>query len=560
MYNAYFHFSCSPFENTLDQRFLFMSESHEEVVAALLYFVEEKKSFALVCGDVGTGKTMIVHHLIEKLPRSVLPILIPYPDVEFIEMLRYIARVLEISSQEKGVLQLVDDVKEALSKMSLEGRQVVLIIDEAHLLPVNSLENIRLISNIELTQNKLVQIVLIGQIELGLKLRKEGMHQFRQRINVNRVLSPMSSSETVEYADHRLKIAGSSFDECFDQGCRKLLYEMTGGVPRSINLLCDTAFLVCMTENSHKVSRRILKNAYSALNTDLIQTPQHGRMGAFSYAFSHAKKFRTAFAAAALTLVVTLGVLALKGNPGERIMEWLYGAYRLQEESRDVAKDKLPASQAKSQETLPQRAREDSSSITLRGHEDQPVLNSKLESGRATPAEALTVKKTDENVPADNTVSPPGGETLADLPTPKRTEDRTIDKNLVLPQPPVSRPHEVTAEEHGTRDAAPDRPDQNPHMTQPAERGADRVVAGERETEDAAPQRPQAQKRSSESSDFFMVTVQKGENLNRIAARWFPEDPGSGKKLILAANPVIHDQNLILAGQILRVPKKRAGQ
>ena len=149
MYNRFFNFFCSPFENTLDQRFLFLSESHEEIVSALLYFVEEKKSFALVCGGVGTGKTMIVHHLLEKLPQSVKPILIRYPDVEFIEILRYIARELGISSDGKGVLDLVDDVKEVLTKASNDGRQVILIIDEAHLLPINSLENIRLISNIE---------------------------------------------------------------------------------------------------------------------------------------------------------------------------------------------------------------------------------------------------------------------------------------------------------------------------------------------------------------------------------------------------------------------------
>ena len=88
MYNPYFHFSCSPFENNLDQQFLFFSEGHEEVIASLLYFVQEKKSFALVCGDVGTGKTMIIHHLLGRLPGSVEPILIPYPDVEYIEILR----------------------------------------------------------------------------------------------------------------------------------------------------------------------------------------------------------------------------------------------------------------------------------------------------------------------------------------------------------------------------------------------------------------------------------------------------------------------------------------
>ncbi len=160
MYSAYFEFFCFPFENTLDQRFLFMSECHREVLAALLYFTREKKGFALVSGDIGTGKTMIVRHFLDMLPQSVMPILIPYPDAEYIEILRYIAGVLGIGTEGKDVLALSDQVKAALIEANSDGKQVVLIIDEAHLLPVSSLENIRLLSNIELTENKLLQILL----------------------------------------------------------------------------------------------------------------------------------------------------------------------------------------------------------------------------------------------------------------------------------------------------------------------------------------------------------------------------------------------------------------
>ena len=139
MYNPYFNFSCSPFENNLDQQFLYFSEGHEEVIASLLYFVQEKKGFALVCGDVGTGKTMIIHHLIDRLPRSVEPILIPYADVEYIEILRYIAQILKINPEGKGILDLTEDIKAVLTKASRDGRQVVLIVDEAHLLSIGSL-------------------------------------------------------------------------------------------------------------------------------------------------------------------------------------------------------------------------------------------------------------------------------------------------------------------------------------------------------------------------------------------------------------------------------------
>src|SRR5208337_1172350 len=278
MYNTYFGFSCSPFENTLDQRFLFFSECHEEVIAALLYFVREKKSFALVCGDVGTGKTMIVHHLLGKLPGSVQPIMIPYPDVEYIEILRYIARVLKIDPQGKGVLELTDEIKAALTKASLDGRQAVLIIDEAHLLSIGGLEHIRLLSNIEITENKLLQILLIGQNELSHKLRRKEMRQLRQRINVNRFLSPMSPSQTIEYIDHRLEVAGSSFAGCFESASKKLIYKMTGGVPRSINRLCDTALLICMNEKGDKVTPKVIKKAHDSLHSNEIFMPKESKL------------------------------------------------------------------------------------------------------------------------------------------------------------------------------------------------------------------------------------------------------------------------------------------
>jgi len=324
MYNSYFNFSCSPFENTLDQRFLFLSESHEEVIAALLYFVKEKKSFALVCGDVGTGKTMIVHHLLSQLPESVKPILIPYSDVEYVEILRYIALMLKIDPQGKGVLDLADEVKAALTKANLDGQQVVLIIDEAHLLSTGSLEHIRLLSNTEVTEDKLLQILLIGQNELSHKLRRREMRQLSQRINVNRFLSPISTSETIEYIDHRLRVAGSGFDKCFEPSCKKLIYKMTGGIPRSINRLCDTALLICMSEKGHMVTGKVLEKANDALHSDVIMVPKENKLGRFfSVKKFNIKKLKPALADGATVLLLVLMFLLLGLVFGEFLTRFL---------------------------------------------------------------------------------------------------------------------------------------------------------------------------------------------------------------------------------------------
>ena len=238
--------------------------------------------------------------------------------MEYIEILRYIARVLKINPEGKGILDLTDEVKAALTKASLDGQQFVLIIDEAHLLSIGSLEYIRLLSNIEITENKLLQILLIGQNELSHKLHRRDMRQLRQRINVNRFLSPMSPSETIEYIDHRLGVAGSSFDKCFQSSCKKPIYKMTGGVPRSINRLCDTALLVCMSEKGDKVTGRVIKKAHDALHSDVILAPKASKPGRFF----GVKKFgveelKPALAGGALVLLLALVFFGYRGNLSE---------------------------------------------------------------------------------------------------------------------------------------------------------------------------------------------------------------------------------------------------
>jgi len=527
MLNRYFGFSCSPFENTLDQRFLFRSRSHEEVIETLLYFTREKKSFAMVCGDVGTGKTMILHHLLEKLPESVLPILVPYPDVEYVELLRYMARVLKKNPEGKGILDLTTDVKEALTGTDLEGRQVVLIIDEAHLLSTSSLENIRLLSNMEITEKKLLQILLIGQNELGIKLRQEDMRQLRQRININCTLSPMSPSETIEYIDHRLKVAGacssetsgSCFDGCFAPECKKPLYEMTGGVPRSINQLCDIALLICMTEQREfRVTRRILEKAHSAIISGSVKTTRPRPAVQFSRAISYAKVLKPALATAAvLALVLALGVLGFKYDLGERLRLLVSGPDIQMDVNKQVEKRPLLASKG------PGRG----NSAVVAEENSAPEITRESQNGSALPetksadagSDAGEVEKIE-----DDTVSPVEKEAGAESAALGATEAE----------------HETTNE------------NRNEHK-----RSFNQASVARVSPDDAIPDTP-PEERASGPSDFLIVVVHRGDSLSKIAARLFPQDPESGKRLILSANPGILNQNRILVGQTLRVPRKSA--
>ncbi len=492
MYNNYFTFSCSPFESTLDQRFLFMSECHEEVIAALLYFARAKKSFALVCGDVGTGKTMIVHHFLGKLPATVLPILVPYPDVEYVEILRYIARDLGIGAKDKDLLELSDEVKAQLARASAEGKQVVLIIDEAHLLPVASLENIRLLSNIELSKKKLLQIVLIGQNELATKLRKPELRQLRQRININRILCPMNPAETISYINHRLKIAGSSFYACFEPGCGKLIYELTAGVPRSINRLCDTALLICMTHKSEKVTRKILKKARAALESDSAMSAGAHHSGLLS----HSRKLWPAFAAAAVLLIAVF-FFGYGRYFGRHLKASIHGTVAGQESGDSRRMSRIPAFKAKvSADAVP----------------------------AAAPANAPPLNAIEKSAGAGNAISPPGRQNGAGPPVCRQTirEDRFFGT-----KPQTAKPfRKVAVFPKYARPSCPTK-------------GA-----------------LKAQRPDSLRSDFTVLTVKKGDTLSGLAERWFPQNPVYGLEWILAANPQIHDKNLILIDQLLKIPKK----
>ncbi len=581
MYNDYFNFSCSPFENTLDQRFLFLSETHAEVVASLLYFIQEKKSFALVCGDVGTGKTMIIHHILSRLLPSVQPILIPYPDVEYMDILRYIARVLKIKPEGKGILDLTDEVKAVLTKPGLAGKQFVLIIDEAHLLPVSSLENIRLLSNIEVTENKLLQILLIGQNELSHKLRRREMRQLLQRINVNRFLSPMSPSETIEYIDYRLLVAGSDFDRCFEPACKKRIYKMTGGVPRSINRLCDTALLICMSEKGDKVTRKIIKKAHDALHSDVILAPKESKPGrSFSI-----KKLKPALAGGALVLLLALGFLGYKENLGENLKVWIYGPDSPKAVNTYVQKPLPPVPEVKREEIpKPPEAEVKSEEIAkptateVKSEEIAKPAVPEVKSEEIAKPAVPEVKSEEIAKPAegDERTAPGGMSAMVASPQPPAPSQEPPESVSKEEEPAASagvRGMKIdeappSAEESGPNPAPPEETQVPPDETQAkdqipnANSGSTESKGGDAGREiTSGSENPNVDVHSLKTGSkpprlfsAFKITVQKGDTLRGIAAEWFPEDPAAGEKSILSANPWIGDKNWILVGQILRIP------
>jgi type II secretory pathway predicted ATPase ExeA/cell division septation protein DedD len=495
MYNSFFGFSESPFENNLDQRFLFLGTDHEEVLSGLLYFIETNKAFAIVCGDVGTGKSMLLDSLLEVLPENVRPVIISHPQVDSLDLLLSLADTLGIRrTAGASVLGLTEKIKKALIKANSLGKHLLLIIDEAHFLADQALDEIRLLSNIETPDQKLLQILLVGQYELSHKLDRPEMRALRQRININRFLSPLNFAETILYIDHRLQQVGSSFAAVFEDNCRGPIFKMTKGVPRLINRLCDNALLISMAAGLRKVNRKTLKKAEAAIQTDRIFTPQAVTGKADSRWGKYANLLVTLETA---VIIVLLGIILLPN------MVWFKKLAKLAPIA-PIHQVAAPPSEV--------------AQLTLKPSEVKKAPTSKPDNA---PVQSKAIE-----VPPSSSVNQPEPE--AEAKTVEAPEGGAAAAETSAIPPP--EPQAVPEVEKPTPKAPP---------------GGNAVQAGSSPVEKPPPEPP----------DFTQVLMKKGEYLTRIASQQYPGSPRLGLVAIILQNPNITNENNIPSGVELILPK-----
>jgi len=261
MYASYFGLSDNPFAITPDPRFLFLSARHTEALAHLLYGVTESGGFIQLTGEVGTGKTTLVRTLLEKLPDNVDAALIINPRVSVLEFLRSICRELDLAwKAEQTPQDLIDALNAHLLKSHEKGRRVVLIVDEAQGLSAEVLEQVRLLTNLETRQQKLLQIILVGQPELRELLARTELRQLAQRITGRYHLTPLSAAETGAYVNHRLTVSGA-MAPIFTSSALRQLQRISGGIPRLVNIICDRALLGAYTQELRQVDGPLLRRA-----------------------------------------------------------------------------------------------------------------------------------------------------------------------------------------------------------------------------------------------------------------------------------------------------------
>jgi general secretion pathway protein A len=267
MYLDFYCFSEKPFTLTPNPRFVYLSKNHREVFAHLLYGIEDGCGFIAITGEVGTGKTTCLRTLLDDLDEEKYRVAFIFnPRLSAYELLCNIHREFEIHSSSDNVGGLVQQINEFLLQQRDEGRVVVLVIDEAQNLDPAVLEQIRLLSNLETDTDKLIQIVLVGQPELGTLLKRRNMRQLNQRIAVRYHLETMDRQDTCEYVKHRLRVADCD-EEIFTPAALKQIYCYSRGLPRLINLVCGRALLLGYSKESPIITPRIVAEAIRELGS-----------------------------------------------------------------------------------------------------------------------------------------------------------------------------------------------------------------------------------------------------------------------------------------------------
>jgi general secretion pathway protein A len=262
MYKSFYNLQRNPFEITPDPSFLFPTTRHNEALASLYYGVTSHRGFVVLTGEVGTGKTLMLRSLLGLLQRrDVAFALIFNPTLSPLEFMRYIARDFGLQVGDKAKDELIHVLNGFLLQRHQKGLTTILVVDEAHHLSNELLEEIRLLTNLETSQQKLLQIVLAGQPELDLKLDSHDLRQLKQRIALRCHLNPLTLNETMEYMARRLKIAGApGANEIFSRPAVEEVFRQSRGIPRLVNTICENALLAGYAKHASTITSEIVES------------------------------------------------------------------------------------------------------------------------------------------------------------------------------------------------------------------------------------------------------------------------------------------------------------
>lgn len=253
MYLDHFNLSCRPFEETPDHRFLYLSPQHSRALANIEYALTTRDSFVVISGEIGMGKTTLLNRIFDEMPHRISVARVSHTTLTPKELLQKLLAEFGIRSYEDNKVYLLERLHEYFEDQKEAERRVAILVDEAQNLSVEALEELRLLSSMDIDLAGLVSVVLVGQPELNDLLDSPALEQLRQRVRLRQHLMPLDRSETHSYIDTRLQVAGSSADALFESEAIDRIFIYAAGVPRLINTLCEAALTSCWTDDADKV-------------------------------------------------------------------------------------------------------------------------------------------------------------------------------------------------------------------------------------------------------------------------------------------------------------------
>jgi general secretion pathway protein A len=273
MYLKYYRLREAPFGITPDPAFLYPSPSHREAIASIIYGVEHRKGFIALTGEVGTGKTIVLRTFMERIDsKKVQAIYLLNPELSFNDLLRAMFDALGLEVPEVDTSLAIVYLQRYLIDLYRQGRWVTLLVDEAHRMPRETLERLRLLSNLETSKDKLLQIVLCGQPEMDQVLGSYALRQLRQRVAVRAAIKPLCRKESVAYIQHRLKRVSRMHNQVFSQRGLQALVRHGHGNPRVLNILCDNALIAGFAYQEKPISARVIKEVAVGLDYAMPKT------------------------------------------------------------------------------------------------------------------------------------------------------------------------------------------------------------------------------------------------------------------------------------------------
>jgi MSHA biogenesis protein MshM len=262
MYLEHFKFKENPFGLTPNVGFFCQLKGHQEALNVLLFSIRSGEGFIKIVGEVGTGKTLLCRKLLDSLGDEYVTAYIPNPDLQPIELRKALAQELAINTTHvTDSHELLTLINNQLLKLHSFGKKVVLLLDEAQSLPLESLEALRLLTNLETEKTKLLQVILFGQPELDEHLNKRQFRQLKQRISFSYYLPLLNRNDLDMYLFHRLAVAGHTFGSIFTKKAKDMLYQSSQGVPRIVNILCHKALMIAFGRGEENVSHKSMRIA-----------------------------------------------------------------------------------------------------------------------------------------------------------------------------------------------------------------------------------------------------------------------------------------------------------